>query len=145
MAGRVGEAGRGCLTVRLPPRDGRKTRRWQAGEPSGPLDGVPLVVKDNLAAAGMPASWSNAALAKRPVLADELPVVRAIAAGALIVGKANTPEFAVEGYTDNTTFGPTGNPFDPALTPGGSSGGVVAAPTAAAPSGGHRPIAACSD
>ncbi len=103
------------------------TRRWQAGEPSGPLDGVPLVVKDNLAAAGMPASWSNAALAKRPVLADELPVVRAIAAGALIVGKANTPEFAVEGYTDNTTFGPTGNPFDPALTPGGSSGGVVAA------------------
>jgi aspartyl-tRNA(Asn)/glutamyl-tRNA(Gln) amidotransferase subunit A len=102
-------------------------RRWQRGQPCGPLDGVPVSVKDNLAAAGMPASWGNAALAERTCAADELPVARLRAAGALFVGKANTPEFAVEGYTGNATFGVTGNPFDPALTPGGSSGGVVAA------------------
>lgn len=101
--------------------------RWKAGTPCGPLDGVPLVVKDNLAAAGMPAAWGNAALAKRPVTTDELPVARLRSAGALVVGKGNSPEFAVEGYTGNLTFGVTGNPFNPALTPGGSSGGVVAA------------------
>lgn len=101
--------------------------RWAAGAPMGPLDGVPVVVKDNIAAAGMPAAWGNAALAKRPVVLDEAPAARLRQAGALFVGKANTPEFAVEGYTGNLTFGVTRNPFDPALTPGGSSGGVVAA------------------
>ena len=101
--------------------------RWQAGTPVGPLDGVPVVIKDNLAAAGLPAAWGNAELARRTTLSDEAPVARLRAAGALFVGKANTPEFAVEGYTGNATFGVTRNPFNPALTPGGSSGGVVAA------------------
>ena len=55
-------------------------------------------------------------------------IARALrAAGAIVLGKGNTPEFAVEGYTANAAFGVTRNPFDPALTPGGSSGGVVAA------------------
>lgn len=102
-------------------------RRWRAGAPLGPLDGVPLIVKDNLCAAGMPSAWGNAELARRICAADEVPVARLRAAGAVILGKGNTPEFAVEGYTGNLTFGATGNPFDPALTPGGSSGGVVAA------------------
>ena len=101
--------------------------RWAAGAPQGPLDGVPIIVKDNLCAAGMPAAWGNAELARRVVTVDELPVARLRAAGAIILGKGNCPEFAVEGYTDNQTFGVTRNPFDPALTPGGSSGGVVAA------------------
>ena len=101
--------------------------RWAAGAPQGALDGVPVIVKDNLCAAGMPAAWGNAELARRVVTADELPVARLRAAGAIILGKGNCPEFAVEGYTDNQTFGVTRNPFDPALTPGGSSGGVVAA------------------
>lgn len=103
------------------------TARWQAGYPMGPLDGVPLIVKDNLVAAGMPTAWGNAALATRISAADELPVARLRAAGAVVVGKGNCPEFALEGYTGNLTFGTTRNPFDPALTPGGSSGGVVAA------------------
>ncbi|WP_441865143.1 amidase [Phaeovulum sp. W22_SRMD_FR3] len=102
-------------------------RRWQAGAPQGPLDGVPVIVKDNLSVAGMPSAWGNAALSQRQRDADELPVAKLRQAGAVILGKGNTPEFAVEGYTDNLTFGPTRNPFDPALTPGGSSGGVVAA------------------
>lgn len=101
--------------------------RWAKGTPLGPLDGVPLCIKDNLVSAGLPASWGNGVLARRVSLHDEVPVARLRAAGALVVGKGNTPEFAVEGFTDNLTFGVTRNPFDPALTPGGSSGGVVAA------------------
>ncbi len=103
------------------------TRRWAAGAPNGPLDGVPLVIKDNLVSAGLPAAWGNAELARRVPTHDERPVAALRRAGALVVGKGNTPEFAVEGFTDNLTFGTTRNPFDPELTPGGSSGGVVSA------------------
>ncbi|WP_092424741.1 amidase [Alloyangia pacifica] len=102
-------------------------RRWRQAAPLGPLDGLPLVIKDNLVSAGLPAAWGNAELARRVAQADERPVAALRAAGALVVGKGNTPEFAVEGYTDNLTFGASRNPFDPALTPGGSSGGLVAA------------------
>lgn len=103
------------------------TARWRAGQPDGPLDGVPLIVKDNLVTAGLPAAWGNAHLARQVSTRDEAPIARLRAAGAIFLGKGNTPEFAIEGYTDNLTFGVTRNPFDPALTPGGSSGGVVAA------------------
>ncbi|MBE3637572.1 amidase [Mangrovicoccus algicola] len=101
--------------------------RWKAGTPMGPLDGLPVIVKDNLVSAGLPASWGNAELARRLPDQDEVPVAALRRAGAIFTGKGNTPEFAVEGYTDNLTFGVTRNPHDPALTPGGSSGGVVAA------------------
>lgn len=101
--------------------------RWAEGAPAGPLDGVPVIVKDNLVSAGLPAAWGNAELARRVADHDERPVAALRKAGAIVLGKGNTPEFAVEGYTDNLTFGVTRNPFDPALTPGGSSGGVVAA------------------
>lgn len=103
------------------------TARWAQGTPLGPLDGVPLIIKDNLVTAGMPAAWGNAHLAKQVANHDEAPIARLRAAGAIFLGKGNTPEFAIEGYTDNLTYGVTCNPFDPALTPGGSSGGVVAA------------------
>lgn len=101
--------------------------RWRSGDPAGPLDGLPVIIKDNLVSAGLPAAWGNAELARRVCDRDETPVARLRKAGAIVLGKGNTPEFAVEGYTDNLTFGVTRNPFDPALTPGGSSGGVVAA------------------
>ena len=103
------------------------TARWHAGAPLGPLDGVPIIIKDNLMTAGMAAAWGNGYLAGQVANQDEVPIARLRAAGAIFLGKGNTPEFAVEGYTDNLTFGVTRNPFDPALTPGGSSGGVVAA------------------
>lgn len=101
--------------------------RWAGGRPKGPLDGVPVIIKDNLVSAGLPAAWGNAELARRVPRHDERPVAALREAGAIILGKGNTPEFAVEGYTGNATFGITGNPFAPGLTPGGSSGGVVAA------------------
>ncbi|WP_417672418.1 amidase [Pseudodonghicola sp.] len=103
------------------------TKRWAIATPLGPLDGLPLIFKDNLVSAGLPAAWGNATLARRIAPHDERPVAALRDRGALVIGKGNTPEFAVEGYTDNLTFGVTRNPFDPALTPGGSSGGVVAA------------------
>jgi aspartyl-tRNA(Asn)/glutamyl-tRNA(Gln) amidotransferase subunit A len=58
---------------------------------------------------------------------DEAPVARLRASGAVLIGKTNTPEFSLRGFTDNPVFGPTRNPWNPALTPGGSSGGAVAA------------------
>lgn len=102
-------------------------RRIREGSPRSLLEGVPVAVKDNLVVAGMPAAWGSAVFADEPRTADELPVARLRAAGAVVLGKTNTPEFAVEGYTANARFGVTRNPWDPALTPGGSSGGAVAA------------------
>lgn len=101
--------------------------RYRDGQAFGPLDGVPIAIKDNLVVAGMPATWGSRLFADTVCADDELPVARIRAAGAVIVGKTNTPEFAVEGYTGNALFGVTGNPWNPSLTPGGSSGGSVAA------------------
>ncbi len=103
------------------------TRRWADGAPLGPLDGVPFTVKDNIPTAGLPTSWGSAAYRAIAPSLDELPVVRLRAAGAVLIGKTNVPELTSQGYTDNALFGPTRNPWNTALTPGGSSGGAVAA------------------
>ena len=101
--------------------------RHRAGQPLSPLDGVPVSVKDNLCVADAPTTWGSPALRAHPPAAhDEWPVARLRASGALMVGKTNVPEFTLEGYTDNPVFGPTRNPWNPDLTPGGSSGGAVA-------------------
>jgi aspartyl-tRNA(Asn)/glutamyl-tRNA(Gln) amidotransferase subunit A len=102
------------------------TARFRKGQPLSPLDGLPLSIKDNLCTADMPTTWGSPALRDHQSGSDEWPVARARAAGALIVGKTNVPEFTLEGYTDNPLFGPTRNPWNLALTPGGSSGGAVA-------------------
>ena len=100
--------------------------RWRTGRPLGPLDGVPVTIKDNLHVRGLPTRWGSRALAGLVAERDELPVARLRDGGAVIFGKTNVPEFTMQGYTDNPVFGPTGNPWNPALTPGGSSGGAVA-------------------
>ncbi len=101
--------------------------RMLAGARLGPLDGVPVTVKDNLFVRGMPATWGSRLFADHRPEQDDLVVARLRAAGALIVGKTNTPELALASHTDNLVFGKTRNPWDLALTPGGSSGGAVAA------------------
>lgn len=101
--------------------------RWRAGEPLSPLDGVPFTVKDNIAVAGLRCTWGSPLFAGFVPARDELPVARLRAAGLVPLGKTNVPEFTLQGYTDNTVFGPTRNPWDTRLTPGGSSGGAVAA------------------
>jgi aspartyl-tRNA(Asn)/glutamyl-tRNA(Gln) amidotransferase subunit A len=101
--------------------------RFARGAPLSVLDGIPLTVKDSLYCAGLPTCWGTPALRNHDPGVDELAVARARAGGALVVGKTNVPEFALEGYTANPIHGATGNPWNPALTPGGSSGGAVAA------------------
>ncbi|MBI5279018.1 MAG: amidase [Burkholderiales bacterium] len=103
------------------------TERFARGEPLSAIDGIPLTVKDSLFTRDQPTSWGTLALKRFHAQHDETAVARAREAGALIVGKTNVPEFALEGYTDNPVFGPTRNPWNLQLTPGGSSGGAVAA------------------
>lgn len=117
-----------ALNPTLAAEAAESARLLAAGTPRSLLEGVPIAVKDNLVARGMPATWGSALFADQGVRdSDELPVARLRAAGALILGKTNTPEFAVEGYTHNRLFGTTGNAWNPGLTPGGSSGGSVSA------------------
>jgi aspartyl-tRNA(Asn)/glutamyl-tRNA(Gln) amidotransferase subunit A len=101
--------------------------RLKAGRPLGPLDGIPVSVKDNLLMRGCPAVWGSPLYADYVPDHDEMPVARLRAAGAVLIGKTNTPEFSLRGFTDNPVFGPTRNPWHLALTPGGSSGGAAAA------------------
>ncbi|HZN48041.1 MAG TPA: amidase, partial [Ramlibacter sp.] len=103
------------------------TERYVRGTPLSPLDGIPLSVKDSLYTADQPTTWGCPALRAHATGQDELSVGRARAAGALIIGKTNVPEFALEGYTGNPVFGVTRNPWNLELTPGGSTGGGVAA------------------
>ncbi len=114
--------------------------RWRAGAPLGALDGVPLTVKDNIPVASLRTTWGSRLYADFVPERDELPVARLRSAGAVILGKTNVPEFTLQGYTDNPLFGPTRNPWNPALTPGGSSGGAVAAVAA-----GFGPLAIGTD
>ncbi|HEX6144982.1 MAG TPA: amidase, partial [Geminicoccaceae bacterium] len=97
-------------------------------------------VKDNLLTAGLRTTWGSRVLEDFAPAEDELPVARLRAAGAVIVGKTNVPEFTLDGYTSNALLGTTGNPWNPALTPGGSSGGSVAVVAA-----GMVPAALCTD
>lgn len=100
--------------------------RFASGSARSVLEGVPLSVKDNIWVAGMPATWGSRALADFVPQIDELPIARLRAGGAVILGKTNVPELTLEGYTKNDLFGVTRNPWDPRLTPGGSSGGAAA-------------------
>lgn len=125
-------------------------RRWLRGAPLSALDGVPISVKDNIPVAGMPCRWGSALYPAHAQRRDESPAQRLRDAGALLFAKTNVPEFTLQGYTDNLVFGTTRNPWNTALTPGGSSGGAVAAvaagigPAALATDGGgsiRRPAA----
>ena len=102
--------------------DARRSR----GEAHSRLDGIPISVKDNLHVAGFPTTWGSRALKDYRPAKDELPVARLRQAGMIVIGKTNAPEFTLEGYTRNDLFGVTRNPWDPELTPGGSSGGAAA-------------------
>jgi aspartyl-tRNA(Asn)/glutamyl-tRNA(Gln) amidotransferase subunit A len=114
--------------------------RWLQEAPLSPLDGVPVTIKDNLLVAGLRATWGSRLYAEHVPTTDELPVARLRQAGLVILGKTNVPEFTLQGYTDNLLFGPTRNPWNTALTPGGSSGGAVASVAA-----GMAPLALATD
>ncbi|MEV1008183.1 amidase [Streptomyces sp. NPDC049881] len=103
--------------------------RWERGEPLGPLDGVPVTVKDILLQRGGPTRRGSAAVpaSEGPWEEDAPAVARLRESGAVFAGKTTTPEFGWKGVTDSPLSGVTGNPYDPSRTAGGSSGGSAAA------------------
>lgn len=103
----------------------RSEQRQMNGSRLGVLDGVPITVKDNLFVRGLPATWGSRLFEGYEPTVDDLVVDRLRAAGAIIIGKTNTPEFALDNETTNLVFGTTVNPWDVRLTPGGSSGGAA--------------------
>ena len=104
----------------------RERKVMQEGMP-GPLHGVPITVKDTIATAGIRTTSGSRLLADLVPEVDALVVARLKKAGAIILGKTNTPEMAIPYETDNPVFGRTNNPNDLNRTAGGSSGGEAAA------------------
>ncbi|HTG46077.1 MAG TPA: amidase [Actinomycetota bacterium] len=115
--------------------------RLAAAGSAGVLAGLPLLVKDITDVTGMRTTHGSLLFADAPpATTDALVVARLRAAGAIVVGKTNTPEFACAGFTTNLVFGTTRNPWNPAFSPGGSSGGSAVAVAA-----GMAPIATATD
>lgn len=97
------------------------------GEPVGPLHGLPIAHKDLVNTAGIRTTFGSPLFKDNVPTADALIVRRERAAGAITLGKTNTPEFGAGSNTFNPVFGPTRNPYNEAKTVGGSSGGAAAA------------------
>ena len=93
----------------------------------GWLHGLPLAPKDLVATRGLRTTWGSPLHAGHVPAADELLAARMRAAGAIFVGKTNTPEWGLGSHTFNEVFGVTRNPYDPGRSAGGSSGGAAAA------------------
>jgi aspartyl-tRNA(Asn)/glutamyl-tRNA(Gln) amidotransferase subunit A len=130
IAERDGELNAFCLVDADAARaDARASEaRWGRGEPAGPLDGVPVAVKDLLVTKGWPTLRGSTAIDPAGPWEDDAPVVAALRrSGAVLPGKTTTPELGWKGVTDSALAGVTRNPWDPRMTPGGSSGGSAAA------------------
>lgn len=102
-------------------------RRIAAGDPVGPLAGVPVSVKINIDVAGSATTSGVAALAGQVPARDAPVVERLRAAGAVLVARSNMPDFGMRWHSDSGLHGATVNPWDAALSPGGSSGGEAVA------------------
>lgn len=102
-------------------------RAVASGGPVGPLHGVPVAIKDLDDVAGVQTSMGSLAIRNRIPKRSAVVVERLLAAGAIILGKTNTPEFGHKGITDNLRFGPTHTPWAIGYNAGGSSGGSAAA------------------
>ncbi len=115
LAGGAREAGR------------RADRELAGGRLRGPLHGVPFTVKDNIDVAGSPTSHGIVAMRDARPGQDAPAVARLREAGAIPLARTNMPDLGMRWHTDNDLFGPTLNPWDPARSPGGSSGGEAVA------------------
>jgi Asp-tRNA(Asn)/Glu-tRNA(Gln) amidotransferase A subunit family amidase len=118
----------------------KQTALIASGHEIGPFGGLPFAVKDLENAAGFATTLGSRLYQDNVVDFDDVLVARLKNAGAILVGKTNTPEFGHIPFTDNDLFGPTRNPWDETRTPGGSSGGSAAALATA-----MLPLATASD
>ncbi len=104
------------------------TERWRRGAPIGLLDGVPASIKDLILARGWPTLRGSRTVDPQQAWDVDAPAsARLREAGAVLLGKTTTPEFGCKGETNSPLTGISRNPWDPAKTPGGSSGGTAAA------------------
>ncbi|RBQ16004.1 amidase [Spongiactinospora rosea] len=101
--------------------------RLRRGAPLGPLHGVPVTFKVNTNVAGLPTTEGVAAYTGHVATENDPQVSSWLDAGAIFVGRTNSPPFATRWTTENDLYGATVNPWNPAVTPGGSSGGAAAA------------------
>ena len=101
--------------------------RSRATAKTGPLHGVPMTIKESFDIAGLPTTWGQPGLRDHRAGTDSVTVARYRAAGAVIFGKTNVPLNLADWQSFNAVYGTTGNPWDPARVPGGSSGGSAAA------------------
>jgi aspartyl-tRNA(Asn)/glutamyl-tRNA(Gln) amidotransferase subunit A len=102
--------------------------RWRRGEPAGLVDGVPASVKDLIIAKGWATLRGSKAVDRNQPWNEDAPsVARLRENGAVLLGKTTTPEFGWKGVTDSPLTGITRNPWNPEMTPGGSSGGAAVA------------------
>ena len=136
------------LVPELAAADAAKADEMQAhGKPMGPLHGLPVAHKDLLETRGIRTTFGSPFFKDYVPAEDDIVVERMTRAGAITIGKTNTPEFGAGSHTFNKVFGATRNPYDLTKTCGGSTGGgAVALACGFAPvvSGGHRRIAAQS-
>jgi amidase len=127
--------GRINAVVRLAPDAldlaARADERLARGIVDGPLHGVPFTAKDSLDTAGLVTTAGTIGWRDRVPARDATAVTRVKAAGGILLGKTNTPEFTWSDETDNDVYGLTRNPYDLDRTPGGSSGGPAAIVAAA--------------
>jgi aspartyl-tRNA(Asn)/glutamyl-tRNA(Gln) amidotransferase subunit A len=114
--------------------------RIARGDDVGPLAGLPLGVKDLEGVTGMATTFGSVPFKHNLAHEDAIEVARLRAAGAIVIGKTNTPEFGFTAFTRNLLFGVSRNPWNPDRTPGGSSGG-----SSAAIASGMVPLATASD
>jgi amidase/aspartyl-tRNA(Asn)/glutamyl-tRNA(Gln) amidotransferase subunit A len=101
--------------------------RWWRGVPLSPIDGVPTTIKDIVWVKDWPIRYGSPSTPDTPCAADAPAVARLKAAGVTILGLTTTPEFGWKALTDGPLSGVTTNPWNPAMTPGGSSGGAAVA------------------
>jgi amidase len=116
-----------AIVTFLPEQALRDAREFDRRRSALPFGGLPIAIKDVIATKGVRTTWGSLVYKDHVPAEDHILAERLKAAGAILIGKTNTPEFGAGSQTFNAVFGATRNPYDPSKTCGGSSGGAAVA------------------